>query len=639
MIERAEYRRFAFRSQLLYLMVFFSLYILGHSLYNLQVEDFSYYQLMSEKNRIRTVLIPAPRGKIFDRNHRLLADNRPQFDLVATIEDIKESSTPEIVADDLSPLIRIPSEVILKSIFNRIKSLPYEPNVIASDISLDEVVRISENLYRLPGIDIVTKPTRIYPFKDTASHVLGYTGIISAEKYQELKQEGYDKNDIVGKNGIEVEFEEILKGINGARQIQVNHLGHLDQVLGQKDPDSGRDIQVSIDIELQQKIIQAYNGRRGAACVLDVRTGDVLAMVSLPGFDSNAFSAGDATKIKEYFSDENAPLLNRTIATELAPGSIFKPLVALAGLNTHFLNMETSVKCNGSFSISNYTYRCWKKWGHGEVNLHNSIRESCNVFYYILSKEMGSQEIIRLAREFGLGSKSGIPLPGERSGLVPDSAWKKSRFSKRENQSWHLGDTINLSIGQGYLLTTPIQMAVFTGIIASKGLKVTPRLLMGTYSDTQEFTPSPPKTEKISGGNETHFNYIRDAMYSVVQNKRGTGRNASLPGLEAAGKTGTAQYRSGAVLKKNAWFIAFAPFESPEIALSILVEDANSGGHDAAPIARHIFSHYFHIPLPESPVVETPVTTQDEEVLDEHTIIYEDPQPDPELLEIENPVL
>ncbi len=595
---KSDHRQFTQRLFFLYLAIFAAFGIILRQLWFLQIEQWDYYKVLASKNRFRSMVIPAPRGTIYDRSGRVLVDNRPRFDLISTLEDIKEVSTPEKVSALVSKTLEMPYEKVLKKVVDKISHLPYEPSILKTDLTMEEVIKITEKFYTLPGIDLRILPVRHYVFEKSACHLLGYTGRISNTEFHKLKEHGYTSRDEIGKTGAESSFEYYLRGIPGARQIQINSFGHLDKVFGEKKPVQGFDVYLTLDMKIQKIIENAYEGRNGAAVVMEVDTGNILAMISQPGFDPNMFATGNSEKIQDYFLAETFPLLNRSISSELAPGSIFKPLVALAALEYKHINDQTSVFCSGAFKLGDYTFKCWRKWGHGETNVTRSLEQSCNVFYYTLGKEMGWEPIFKMGTQFGLGQKTGIPLNGEKQGILPSVEWKKKRFKTRDQQKWHLGDSINYSIGQGYVLVTPIQMACVVAGIASGGFVPTPNILTKVLNTQGEVILSQPAcTPKKINVNQTNLDKVRIGMYNVIHSPVGTGRKARVNSIRAAGKTGTAQVKTRKGATQNAWFICFAPFENPKIAMSIMVEGGASGGDAAAPIAKKILSAYFNLPV------------------------------------------
>lgn len=594
MIKKIKTNQFDQRIFFIYLIILIILTMIINQLWYLQVKKWDYYKEQASQNRIRIVDIPAPRGRVFDRNGRILVDNRPRYDLIATIEDVKD---PKFEAKIISQTLNQPYDKIYKRITDKIYHRPFEPSVLLTDLKIEDVIKISEKDYMLPGVDLQILPVRNYVNGKTACHILGYTGKISEAEFDSIEGDDYSSRDEIGKFGIEESFERALRGKKGARQIQVTSTGHMDKVIGEIKPVKGYDVYLTIDLKMQKLIENAYEGRNGAAVVLEVATGDVIALVSQPGFNPNAFTTGDYETIKDYFVSETFPLLNRVITTTFAPGSIFKPIVALAALGAGTINEQTSVFCSGEFHLGSMTFKCWKKWGHGETNITRAIEQSCNVFFYNVGKEIGFEPIYKTGKIFGLGEKTGIQLSGEKPGLLPNEEWKKKYFKAKDQQKWHLGDSINYAIGQGYLLVTPIQMACVTSAIATNGFLPTPNLLYKIINNQNigipfETEPSPPKKLDLE---QVNLDMVRIGMLNVIQAKYGTGRKARVEGIRAAGKTGTAQIKTRKGNAQNAWFICFAPFENPKIALAILVEGGESGGEAAAPIAKKILSSYFNI--------------------------------------------
>ena len=592
-------KQFSKRIILLYLIIVSFFGIIIRQLWYLQVEQWEYYKELASKNRFRSVEIPAPRGILFDRYGRILVDNRPRFDLIATIEDVMESGSPDREAELIAKILDRPEEEIYKKITDRISHLPYEPSVILTDLTTEDVIKISEKQYLLPGIDLRILPVRHYVNEKSACHLLGYTGKISEGELERLKDQGYTIRDEVGKTGAEATFEGYLRGVPGERQIQVNSFGHLDKIFGEKKPVKGFDVYLTLDLKIQKIIENAYQGRNGAAVVMEVDTGNVIAMISQPGFDPNMFATGNSEKIQNYFYAQSFPLLNRVISSEFAPGSIFKPLVALTALEKGYIKEGSSVFCNGIFKLGEMSFKCWKKWGHGETNVTRALEQSCNVFFYNMGKEMGYKPIYELGKEFGFGERTGIALTGEKTGILPCEDWKKKYFKNKDQQKWHLGDSINYAIGQGYVLVTPIQMARFAATLATGGIMPTPNILYKVVNNqgatVATYQPPPPRKIVVD---QSNLDKVKIGMFNVIHAKYGTGRKAKVEGLHAAGKTGTAQVKSRKGDTQNAWFICFAPFENPKISMAVMVEGGESGGEAAVPIAKQILSAYFNVAIP-----------------------------------------
>jgi len=592
---KTNINNFSRRIILFYLGIFFTFAIIGKQLWILQIESGEYYKELADNNRFKVQIIPPPRGLVYDKNEDLLIDNRPRYDMIATLEEI---INPEKEAEILSEILNIPYKIILKKLTVRDKSLPrYAPSIVATDLSEICLTKAYENLYKLSGIDIEIKPVRSYIYDKLASHILGYTGRISKKELKQLKDTNYNRNDEIGKKGVEHAFESFIRGIPGGRQVQVNSFGQLDAIFGEKKPIKGNDIYLTIDLKIQKTVEKAIEGKKGAIIVMNPNTGAILAMTSQPSFNPNDFSTGSSSKIRKYLIDKSFPLLNKAISSQFAPGSIFKPIVALAGLKKKIITHETSVFCNGKFKLGNSIFKCWRKWGHGETDLIKSLEQSCNVFYYSMGKEMGWEAIYNMCKKFKFGEKTGIKLNGEKSGLVPSESWKKKRFKNRADQKWHLGDTINFSIGQGALLTTPIQLVCMVSAIATKGLLPSPYYVEKILNKNKEIIYTPEKNITNLNIPLEDIKKVRHGMFNVVNARYGTGRKARVKGIKSAGKTGTAQIKSKGVDRKNTWFICFSPFDNPEIAMVILIEDGESGGSSAAPIAKQIIASYFNIVL------------------------------------------
>lgn len=571
--------------------MFLSFLVIVVRLWNLQVTHGETYKEISTNNRVRKIILAAPRGNIYDRQGKVLADTRPSYDLTVFLEDIEDT---EPLAKSLAPLIYMEEEKIKsrldKAISNRAR-LPYIPYTLKKDLSLSEIVKIEEENFDLPGVTISAIPIRNYTYGGMTSHLLGYIGKVNKREYEELKEKGYQKWDIVGKLGVEKALETELRGIHGGKQVQIDNRNLLDTVLGKKDPLQGNDVYLTIDIDLQKKIVESFGEYKGACVLINTRTGEVLSYISRPGFDSNLFATGDSA-IGKLFIDERHPLVDRVISGEYAPGSTFKPIVALGALKEKVIDEKTSVLCTGVFSFGGMRFKCWKKYGHGEVNLNVSLEQSCNVFYYNAGKEMGWKPIFEVGKLFGFGKKTGIILEGEKNGILPSESWKRRRLG----EPWYKGESINYSIGQGYLLVTPLQIAVYAAALANRGTILEPVIEKMVVGD--DGTPIHKGEPRIRGKMELNKDLIaliRKGMFSVVNSKRGTGRRARLKeqDIKVAGKTGTAQASEKGMRINHSWFMSFAPYDDPIVACIVLVENTDSGAKFAAPIAHVALKAYF----------------------------------------------
>ncbi len=571
----------------LFLLVF--LILLGR-LWQLQVLKGEQYRRLSEKNRLRLVKILPPRGRIYDRRGRLLVANRPSFDLLVIPADVRD---PQALAEELSGLIDMPEEKILERI--RGARGPYEPVRVKKDLSFEELSRVEANLWDLPGVRIALVPVRTYPHGPLASHILGTVGEITLEELKRLRGKGYEVGDFVGKGGVESQWEGLLRGRKGGRQVEVDALGREVRVVKEVRPIAGWDLYLTLDLGLQKEAEKLLEGKWGAIVALDPRNGEVLAMASSPSFDPRDFSRGlDPEKWQELLRDPGHPLTNRAIQGLYAPGSVFKVLVALAALAQGGLKPQQRLYCPGYFPLGRRTFRCWKEGGHGSVDLYRAIVESCDVYFYQVGLELGPQAMVEFARASGFGRPTGIKLPGEKAGYLPSP----------ERGRWYDGDTVVMAIGQGPLLVTPLQMARFVAAVANGGILYRPILVLEARDplgrESLHYSPKELGRLPVGAG---ELGRVKRALEGVVEDEHGTGRAARIEGVRVAGKTGTAQVirteeriRDPEELpfryRDHAWFVAYAPAESPTIAVSVLVEHGGTGGRAAAPLAKALIQYW-----------------------------------------------
>jgi len=557
------------------------------SLWYMQVVKGEGYSQKAARNRIRLLRISPPRGTIFDRNGVVLADNRPSFDVMVNPTEVEGRTD---LLRSLGDILNISTEILAQRM-DTFRERPFEPVRLAADIGLESATILKEMSPEFPGIDVQVNPIRHYPYSSALVHIVGYVGQINPRELTNLSGSGYRAQDDIGKMGVEKAYDHYLKGTAGVEQLQVNARGYRDKVLNRTEPQPGDDIYLTLDIRAQVILDELMEGWRGAAVALDPRNGDLLAMVSHPSFDPNRLirpvMKADADIV---FSDPDAPILNRALAGEYPPGSPFKLLVSMEGLSSGLVSPQTTYDCSGFFFLGQSTFRCWRPSGHGPVNLQEAIKHSCNVYFYNLGLELGVDRISAAARAIGFGSLSGVEIDGERAGLVPDRAWKK----KLLNEFWYPGDTVNMSIGQGYLLVTPIQMAGLGCIIANSGTLYRPVIIKKITSPVGEIIKeSDTIVRKKVDFSEEIFGELRAGMVRVVNDDHGTGTAAAHPLITVAGKTGTVQVGRPPEYTTHGWFLALAPVEKPEVVLAILLEGAESGGHEAAPLAGEFFRRYW----------------------------------------------
>ena len=562
----------------------------------------------SEQNRVRKISLADYRGEIKDRHGNVIVNVRPSFSLYVTPEDADNLSES---LEFLSGLIEINKDKLRSDIR---RSPSFKNVLIKRDISRREVAYIEENKMLLPGIRIKIEPIRNYAHKDFASHVLGYLGEVSKSELKISKFSRYELGDMVGKNGLEKIYESQLRGKKGFKEVEVDVSGRELKVLRKFSPKTGNSLVLTLDSRVQSKLetlmdeVLRENSVEGSAVVMKVQSGEIIAMVSKPSFDPNSFATGISTKQwSGLVLDEKNPLQNRTIDGQYPPASTYKVVTAYAALAEKIIKPESTIFCPGHFRLGKRNYRCWKKMGHGDMNLHDALVQSCDVYFYKLGHRLGINNLAKYATKLGLGELTGIVLKGEKSGLVPSKQWKK----KFKNEPWYPGETISASIGQGYNLVTPLQSARMISTIASGGLLVRPYLVkrIEDYDGRliQEFSPEVIKKIKIE---PEILRNIKEGLRGVVHEAHGTGRRARLKNVIVAGKTGTAQVvamkdseeidpeeETPYSHRDHAWFIAFAPYENPEVAVSVIIEHGGHGGATAAPIAGGILKTYFsHYP-------------------------------------------
>lgn len=598
-----EQRVFGLRAIISGFLVFVSFaFIAVHAAF-LTIEKYDYYQTRSENNRIKREPIAPVRGNIYDRHGRELAINLPSHRLEVIPQKIDDQSA---LLEFLSSAVGINAESLEDMTRRRGYRKPYEGIPIKFRLTDAEIARISVDIHRFPELQIRSDLTRFYPEGDNFAHVVGYVGRVDARDLQSVDQSDYAGTTHIGKNGIEKFYEDTLHGQVGYRHIEVNAQGREIAELDRTDPVPGRNIYLNVDIDLQAGVEAALGGFKGAAVVMNPKDGSILSMVSNPSFDPNLFVNGISHKDFDALNLSTAkPLFNRILNGQYPPGSTIKPMMGLVGLETGTYGRNTIVYCPGYFSLpgSDHRYRDWKRVGHGEVDLHKSIVESCDVYFYKLAVELGIDKMFEELSYYGFGRKTGIDMLGEKPGLLPSPEWKM----RRHGAQWYVGETVIAGIGQGYMLATPLQMAVSTAVIANDGKKPIPRLLYGientgdgkmTVNPTVYDVPIPIRYPK-------NWSTIKESMESVVTSSKGTARKINKELLiTAAGKTGTSQvfslrqdqdYDADAIenrLHDHALFVAYAPIKDPEIVVAVIVENGGSGGAIAAPIAKDIINAY-----------------------------------------------
>ncbi len=592
-----------------YLAVGIFLFLIS-GFWQLQVKQQESYNEMAERNRVKATPIVAPRGKILDRDGRVIVDNHLTWSLLLGRENLKIEHLPGIAAGlglDVDEL---------KAKLNRFRKQPtYVPIVIKQDLTPEDLafVETHRDPEFYPELELLQAQRRLYPQNGFAAHVIGYTGEISEAELDDPQYSNYHPGDVIGKFGIERQYNDMLMGVDGQRQVMVDSRGNERQVIGTKEAKPGSRLQLTLDLDIQAVAELSLEGKQGAAVAINPQNGEILAMVSRPTFDPNKFTVRIRSKDwREYADDPDRPLFNRVIQAQLAPGSTFKPIMAVAGIDSGAIDEDTKFFCPGGQSFYGHYYTCLEH--HGSISLHRGIVQSCDVYFYNVANRLGIDPINHYAEMMGLGHKTGIDLPNEAPGLVPSSAWK----IRTQRAKWYAGETISVGIGQGATIVTPLQLVSAISSIGVGGKWYRPHLLR---------TDTPNVKAKIIQASERAIQDSISGMCGVVSEPGGTGSRARLPGIEVCGKTGSAQVASnkflaGKHIKTNGWFVAFAPRENPEIAVVGMLENAGHGGIVAAPIVRDIMKAYFDKKAarkgePPQPIkMEMPVTDPDPSVAD-----------------------
>ncbi len=580
-------------------------------LWNLQVKNGKTYNELSKGNRIRLKSIAAPRGIIYDRNGIILAKNIPSYILTLVREDVPDISA---VLRKVSFTLKIPLPTLEKALKAKSKVARFHPIQIYEDLTLRQIALIETYQEEFPGISIEVAPRRYYPMLQTGAHVFGYMSEITKSQLKKLPLKKVKSAKLYGQEGVEAVYNSQLIGTDGGKQVEVNNTGReIKTFPNQVDPVPGNDIILSIDAALQKKVEAILGDRKGAAVVMNPHNGEVLAMASLPAFDPNEFSQG--LSFERWQEMKNHPhhiLNNKSIQGGYSPGSTFKMVVAAAALEEGLIDSETEIKCEGAFRLKRTVMHCWKRSGHGLLNVTQAIENSCNVFFYKLAMELGIETIKEYATKFGLGINTGIDLFGESRGIVPDKQWKLERFEKE----WLKGETPNVAIGQGFLTTTPIQLVNYINVIANGGTLVQPRIVKQVVKNADDEDKKNDKAnlqffpteihKRGSGIKPETLAILKEGMRLNVQGQNGTGKRAKSKIVSVAGKTGTTQVVSiktrekikrerGEVDEKylnHAWFVGFAPVENPMITTVVMIEHGQAG-RNSAKLTKEIIDFYF----------------------------------------------
>jgi len=556
-------------------LISFLFVILLATLFYTQVIRFFYYSQMSKNNSIRIIPIDGPRGKILDRNGQVLVTSRLSFDAAIVYQELGDRERLfRAFRDTLGMTDKDIEKALAKS-----RKKPYAPVAIVEDIDKDKAVALEESSCDIPGLEIATRSKRDYILKNSGAHIFGYISEMTENELLDMKDYGYRSGDLIGRSGVEKYYDSYLRGVDGGTQIEVDNRGKEMRSLGVKEPSSGKDIYLTIDKSIQLACDKLLGEHKGAAIVMDPRTGEILALASHPAFDPNIFVKPDTSQERlELLRDKvGRPMSDRAISGLYPPGSVFKIVTAAAGLESNRISKNTQFTCNGSYKLGKATFDCWKKEGHGPQNIVGGLKYSCNVFFYSMGRIVGVDIIENYAKMFGFGKLTGIDLPDEVKGIAPGREWKRLY----RKAVWYEGETINYAIGQGYLMVTPIQVLNMMAEVANNGTIVHPHIVKRIGDD---FIPA-QKSKRLDI-REATLKIIKQGLFEVVNGEHGTGARAKSEGVVAAGKTGTAENPLG---KTHAWFSGFAPFDDPKICVVVFLEHGGKGGLEPAGIAGGIF--------------------------------------------------
>ncbi|GMO67282.1 MAG: penicillin-binding protein 2 [Endomicrobiia bacterium] len=555
-------------------------------LFYLQIVRGDRYRKISDQQRMHNAYERAPRGIIYSEDNAVLVENK--FVFVALFYPFKQGQVPsdknikelnKIFGKDVKLMINMSYK------FGKVVKL-------ADNLTLGDMFKIREKNLNLKGISVLKKSRRVYCYPEVTSHITGYTGEIGADEIENLLKRDYKVGDYIGRGGIEQVYDKYLRGKDGGWQIEMNAMGCQIKEFMYIQPKIGASVYSTINLKLQKVAYEALRDSstgRGAVVVLDTKTGAVKTLVSCPGFDANKVGTRDFNK---YLKDKKLSLFNRALQALYPPGSVFKIITFAAAVELMNINPEETVQCNGSFKLGNRNYSCWRKHGHGKVNLFSAMVQSCNVYFYKLGLKLGVRNLKKYAKKFHLGEKMGIDLPNEKKGFIPTPEWKKSKLKMR----WLHGDTVIFSIGQGALWVTPLQMACMISAVANNGICHKPYIVDRVVSSNMDkiYSHKLDFEERISLSDGA-WDLLHKALLEVVES--GTGIRSKIPGIKIAGKTGTAQNSQG---DDHAWFVSYAPADNPEIAIAVIIENGGGGGYNAVPVGRKIYEAYFNMKSKES---------------------------------------
>lgn len=591
-----------FQRRTLVVLILMCLCILGllARFYHLQVVEHQVYTTLSDRNRVQVQSVPPTRGLIYDRNGLLIAENRPVFSITLVPERISDLSG---TLDRLQAVLGISDEDVDR--FNRRlreRRRPFQEIPLYYDLTEEEIATMAVLRHELPGVEVAAELVRHYPFGEVNAHALGFVGRINREELQRIDPVNYAGTNYIGKSGIERVYEELLHGRVGYQHVETNARGRILRVLKRENPIPGEDIQLHLDMRLQQRAVELLGDRRGAIVAIEPNTGGILALVSVPGFDANLFVTGIGVEAyRELAESYDKPLFNRALRGQYPPGSTIKPMLLAGIIDSGAATREQQIWDPGWFQLptGGRRYRDWKRSGHGWVDGMRAVAESCDVYFYEFGVEMGVDKMYDYLSQFGFGRVVSLDIRGALPGLLPSRDWKRAV----RNEPWYPGDSVNMSIGQGFMLSTPLQLAAATAVTANRGVWVEPRMLRDVIGDTPlSSVLAPEAMEDITLQNPDDWEYVIDTMEEVMHGRRGTARAAAEgSSYRIAGKTGTAQVFSLAEdeeydeeeirerLRDHALYVGFAPADNPRIAVAVIVENGGSGSGTAAPLARSLF--------------------------------------------------
>ncbi len=596
----AERRLFQRRAMVMLVVVVALLGILVARMYQLQVVEHDIYTTLSDKNRVQVQSVAPPRGLIYDRNGELLAENRPVFSVTLVPERV---GNMEEVLTKLEGLLEV-SDEDMERFQRRLEERrrPFQALPLRYDLNEQEIARLAVHRHELPGVEVAAELVRYYPYSELTAHALGYVGRINREELQRIDPVNYAGTNYIGKSGVERFYESLLHGQVGYQHVETNARGRTLRVLERQNPVPGEDIELHMDLRMQRLAHELLDGRRGAIVAIEPSTGGLLALASVPGFDANLFVTGIGVEAYGDLRDSrDKPLFNRALRGQYPPGSTLKPMLAVAGLDSGATTRDKTIWDPGYFKLQNSgrRWRDWKRGGHGWVDLNAAVAQSCDIYFYEMAIDMGVDTIHHYLSQFGFGEDATLDVSGALSGLLPSRDWKRAVH----NEPWYPGDSVNLGIGQGFMLSTPLQLATATSVLANRGSWAEPRLLKEVYGDSSVEEVLPRAThQSIALENPDTWEFVVEAMAEVMHGAKGTARRAGRgASYRMAGKTGTAQVYSLAEdeeydeeeirerLRDHALFLGFAPVDNPKIAVAVIVENGGSGSGTAAPVARAMF--------------------------------------------------